>query len=96
MVGTSANNTDSNAIPLVPASKPVYDIDAVPGVEIIDGSFTVDSPYLFIVSNFARLSRVKDFRAREEGLLAETENAGKNQPHLQAMAGVSERLCHIR
>lgn len=63
MVSTSADNADSNAIALVPASKPVHDIDAVSGVEIVDGSFAVDSPHLLNISSaiFAGISWVKDF-----------------------------------
>jgi hypothetical protein len=67
MIGTSANNADPNAISLVPSGKAIHDIDAVPGVEVVDGSFTVDSPHLLnIVSAFASYRALRDFPARED------------------------------
>ena len=57
MVGTSADNPHPNAISLVPSGEPVHDIDAIPGIEIVDGSFTIDSPHLFEpLAIFARTS----------------------------------------
>jgi hypothetical protein len=46
MVGTSTNNPDLDSVLLVPSRKAVHDVDTVSGVEIVDGTFTVDSPNL--------------------------------------------------
>jgi hypothetical protein len=46
MVGTSTNDSDLNSVFLVPASKSIDNIDAVPGVQVINGTFSVDSPNL--------------------------------------------------
>lgn len=48
MVGTSANNTNIDAVARVPAGETVDDIDAVAGVEIVNGTLAVNSPYLSI------------------------------------------------
>lgn len=46
MVGTSADDTDAYPVALVPSSKSIDDIDAVSGVEVVNGTFTVDAPDL--------------------------------------------------
>lgn len=46
MVGTGADDTDINAIALIPAGKTVDDVDTVPGVEVVDSTLSVDSPDL--------------------------------------------------
>lgn len=46
MVGPGANNTDANAVTLVPASISIDDIDAVSCVQVIDSTLTVDTPDL--------------------------------------------------
>jgi hypothetical protein len=48
MVGTSADDPYVDPIALVPASIAIDYVDAVPGVEVIDGTFAVDSPYLLM------------------------------------------------
>lgn len=48
MVGTGADDTDIDTIALVPAGKTVNDVDTIPGVEIVDGTLTVDSPDLIM------------------------------------------------
>jgi hypothetical protein len=47
MVGTGADNSDTDAVPLVPASIAIDDIDSVPSVEVVDGTFSIDLPDLF-------------------------------------------------
>jgi hypothetical protein len=46
MVGASADDTDADSVLLIPASITVNDIDAVAGVEVVDGTLSVDLPYL--------------------------------------------------
>lgn len=46
MVGTSADNADSDPITLVPTSKAINDVDSVSSIQIIDGTFAVDPPNL--------------------------------------------------
>lgn len=52
MVGTRADNAHADAVALIPAGKPIDDIDAVAGVQVVDSTFTVDTPDLErVVSN---------------------------------------------
>jgi hypothetical protein len=46
VVGTSAHNADIESIALVPPGKAVNDIDAISGVEVVDGAFSIDAPDL--------------------------------------------------
>lgn len=46
MVGTRADNSDSNSVFLVPAGIAIDDVNAVSGVQVINGTFAVDSPDL--------------------------------------------------
>lgn len=46
MVGAGADNTDTDAVLLVPAGVTVDDVDAIPGVEVVDSTLTVDLPDL--------------------------------------------------
>jgi hypothetical protein len=46
MIGSSTHYTDAYPIALVPSSEAINHIDAVPGVEIINGTLTVDTPNL--------------------------------------------------
>ena len=46
MVSTSADNSYAYPVTLIPASKSVNDVDAVPGVEVVNGTLTVDAPDL--------------------------------------------------
>ena len=47
MVGTSADNTDVDAVALVPAGETIDNVDAVAGVEVVDSALAVDTPDLF-------------------------------------------------
>lgn len=49
MVGTSADNTDADAVSLIPAGETINDIDTVAGVEVVDSTLTVDTPDLLSV-----------------------------------------------
>jgi len=46
MVGTSANNTDVDPVAFIPSCKSINDVNAATGVQVIDGTFSVDSPNL--------------------------------------------------
>ena len=46
MVGTGADNTDVDAVALVPAGETIDNVDAVAGVKVVDSTLTVDTPHL--------------------------------------------------
>lgn len=46
MVGASADNAHADAVLLVPAGISIDDIDAISGVEVVDGTLAVDFPDL--------------------------------------------------
>ena len=46
MVGTSADDAHADPVALVPSCEAIDDVDAVPGVEVINGTFAVDAPDL--------------------------------------------------
>jgi len=46
VVGASANHSYAYPVADVPAGEAIDDIDAVPGVEVVDGTFAVDAPDL--------------------------------------------------
>jgi len=46
MVGTSANDSDLDAVFLVPSCETVDHVNTISGVEVVDGTFAVDSPDL--------------------------------------------------
>lgn len=48
MVGPSTDDSDIDSVSLVPSCIPIDDVDSVSCVEIVDGSFSVDLPYLKI------------------------------------------------
>ncbi len=47
MVSASAYDSDLDAVFLVPSCKTVDDVNTISCVEVVDGSFTIDSPNLF-------------------------------------------------
>lgn len=47
MVGTGADNTDVDPVTLVPAGETINDVDAIPGVQVIHGTFSVNEPNLW-------------------------------------------------
>jgi hypothetical protein len=46
MVGARADDTDVDTVSLIPAGITIDDIDAVTGVEVVNSTFTVDTPDL--------------------------------------------------
>jgi hypothetical protein len=46
VVGAGADNTDVDAVALIPAGKSIYNVDAIPRVEVVDSTLTVNSPDL--------------------------------------------------
>lgn len=46
MIGSGADDPNLDPVLLVPSSKSVYDIDAISGVQVVNGSFAVDLPNL--------------------------------------------------
>ena len=50
MVGTSADDADAYPVALIPAGETVDDVDALAGVEVVDGTLTVDAPDLVAMS----------------------------------------------
>lgn len=62
MVGTSADDTNANPVALVPAGEAIDDVDAVPGVEVVDGTLTVDTPDLDEMSAGAQDAHVIIFQ----------------------------------
>ncbi len=55
MVGTSANNADSDSVSLVPAGISVDNVDAASRIQVVNGSLTVDFPNL---EETARVSQI--------------------------------------
>jgi hypothetical protein len=47
MVGTRADDADLDPVALIPAGETVNDVNAVTGVEVVNGTFTVDEPDLW-------------------------------------------------
>jgi len=46
MVSAGADNADLDAVFLIPSCETVDDINAISSVEVVNGTFAVDSPYL--------------------------------------------------
>lgn len=46
VVGTSADDSNLDPILFVPSCKAVYNVDTISGVQVINGTFSVDSPDL--------------------------------------------------
>jgi hypothetical protein len=46
MVCTSADDSDIDSVPLVPSCISINDVDSIPCVEVVDGTFSVDFPDL--------------------------------------------------
>jgi len=58
VVGASANDTDIDAVALVPAGVTINDIDSVPGVEVVDSALAVDLPDLRAVVSIEHLFHI--------------------------------------
>jgi hypothetical protein len=48
MIGTSADNSDSDSVLLVPSGKPIDNVDPISGVQVVNCSLAVNSPDLLI------------------------------------------------
>jgi hypothetical protein len=48
VVGASADDADLDLVLLVPSCESVNDVDAIPGVQVVDGTLAVDSPNLLM------------------------------------------------
>lgn len=46
MVSTSTDDPDVNPVALIPSSVSIDDVNAVPCVQVVDSTFSVDAPYL--------------------------------------------------
>lgn len=49
MVGSGAYNADAYSVALIPTSVTVDNIDAIPSVEVVNGTLAVDTPDLSIL-----------------------------------------------
>lgn len=49
MVGARADNPHANPVALIPAGESIDDVDAIPGVEVVNSTLSVDSPDLIIL-----------------------------------------------
>jgi hypothetical protein len=49
MVRASAYHSYADAVALIPAGEAIDDVDAFPGVKVINGTFTIDAPDLIWV-----------------------------------------------
>jgi hypothetical protein len=61
MVRAGANHSYAYPIALIPASESIHDVDSVPGVEVVDGTLTVDAPDLHEMLARRTLAHVTDF-----------------------------------
>lgn len=46
MIGTRADNADLDSVFLIPSCKTIDDVDSISRVQVVDSTFSVDSPYL--------------------------------------------------
>ncbi len=46
MIGSSADNSHTDPVPLIPTGIPINYIDSVAGVQVVDRAFSVDPPDL--------------------------------------------------
>lgn len=46
MIRSSADNSYTDPVPLIPASVAIDDIDSIAGIQIVDSSLSVDPPHL--------------------------------------------------
>ena len=59
VVGTGADDPHPDPVAHIPAREAVDDVDAIPGVEVVDGTFTVDPPDLRSISECSDIRRRK-------------------------------------
>lgn len=46
VISARADDAHADPVALIPACKAVDDVDAIPGVEVVDGTLAVDAPDL--------------------------------------------------
>jgi hypothetical protein len=46
VIGTGADDSNADAVPLIPAGEAIDNVDTVPGIEVVNSSFSVDLPDL--------------------------------------------------
>ena len=46
MIGSGADDPNTDTVLLIPSGKAIDNIDAIPGVQVINGSFSIDLPDL--------------------------------------------------
>lgn len=46
MIRSSTNNSHADAVPFIPASITINDIDSVASIQVVDGAFSIDPPNL--------------------------------------------------
>lgn len=64
MVGTCADNADVYPVALIPASETVDNVDAIPRVEVIDGTLSVNAPNLDAYVSSRDLRMTVEMRGR--------------------------------
>lgn len=77
MVSASADDTHAYPVALIPSRKAINNIDAVPGVEVVDSTLTVDAPDLQ-GDSISELSHVRGFR---KGGARMSGDAGQRRLH---------------
>lgn len=58
MVGAGANHADAYPVALVPTGESIDDVDAIPSVEVVNGTLAVDTPDLQVPLATARQTHV--------------------------------------
>ena len=48
MIRSGTNNAHTDAVPHIPTSKTINDIDSIAGIQVVDGPFSIDSPDLTV------------------------------------------------
>jgi hypothetical protein len=46
MISTGADDSNADAVPLIPAGEAIDNVDTVSGIEVVNSSFPVDLPDL--------------------------------------------------
>ena len=65
MIGSSADNSHTDPVPLIPAGIPVNDIDSVAGVQVVDRAFSVDPPDLCLIQVVSKeAQKTRDLKIR--------------------------------
>jgi len=75
MVGAGADNAHLDSVALIPSCEAVDDVDSVSGVQIVNGTFSVDLPDL-------DAHRTSEFVLSTHPILTECFNAGKTRESL--------------